>query len=151
MDFYTQNGRVRPIRLCEATRKFAHDSLGRKYGLDTLKVKAVCLDDVENFTELSKIEQYDIAIKKIAMESPIRICEGEQLSGAAALGMAIHHMIPATYSGKSICQSVSHLTVDFEMVLKYGVNSIKRDAEVSYKKYRGTEKEAFAKSCLNCL
>jgi len=43
------------------------------------------------------------------------------------------------------------LTVDFETVLKCGVNTIKRKAEASYKKYKGTEKEAFAKSCLNCL
>ena len=83
---------------------------------------------------------------KIAEEAPIRICEGERLSGAATLGMAIRHYIPATHGGKSICSSISHLTVDFETVLKCGVNSIKRNAEASYKIYKGTEKESFAES-----
>ena len=151
MKFYTQNGGKRPIRLSEPTRKFAYDSLNRKYGLDTLKVEAISLDNIHDFESLATIEKYDLAIVKIAEEAPIRICEGERISGAATLGMAIHHLIPATYGGKSIGGSISHLTVDFETVLKYGVNSIKRNAKISYEKYRGTEKEAFAKSCLNCL
>ena len=151
MNFYTQNGGKRPIRLSEPTRKFAYESLNRKYGLDTLKAEAIPLDNIDDFESLSTIEKYDLAIKKIAEEAPIRICEGEKISGAATLGMAIHHLIPATRDGKSIFGSISHLTVDFETVLKFGVNSIKRKAEVSYENYKGTEKEAFAKSCLNCL
>lgn len=151
MIFYTQNGGKRPIRLSDKTREFAYESLNRKYGLDTLKVEAIPLDNINDFESLSAIEKYDLAILKIAEEAPIRICEGEKISGAATLGMAIHHCIPATFGGKSICGSISHLTVDFETVLKYGVNSIKKNAEVSYEKYRGTEKEDFVKSCLNCL
>lgn len=151
MKFYTQNGGKRPVRLSEPTRIFAYESLNRKYGLDTLQVEAIPLDNIDDFESLSGIEKYDLAIKKIAEESPIRICEVEKISGAATLGMAIHHLIPATLGKKPIFGSISHLTVDFETVLKYGVNSIKRNAKVSYEKYRGTEKEAFAKSCLNCL
>ena len=151
MQFYTQNGMNRPVRLSEATRKFANDSLGRKYGIDTLKKDGVSLDSIQGFDTLSHIEKYDRAIKTIAAESPIRICEGEKLSGAATLGMAICHEVPAAYNGKSICSSVSHLTVDFETVLKKGIKHIRANAENAYKKYRGTEKEAFAISCLNCL
>ena len=151
MDFYTQNGRVRPVRLSEKTRKFAYDSLNKKYGLDTLKIMSTELDDIDDYESLSAIEKYDIAIKTIAEKSPIRICDGEKISGAATLGAAIKHLIPATYKGKNVCDSVSHLTLDFESVLKYGVNSIREKAEFSYKKYFGTEKEAFSKSCLNCL
>ena len=151
MNFYTQNGNKRPVRLSEATRKFAHDSLARKYGLDTLKTDSISLDHIENFSVLSALEQYDVAIQAIAANAPIRICEGEKISGAATLGMAIHHRIPATHGEKSLCSSISHLTVDFETVLTCGVNAIKRKAEASYKSYKGTEKEAFAKSCLNAL
>ena len=151
MKFYAQNGGERPIRLSEATRAFAHDSLNRKYGLDTLKTNAISLDDIANFSELSKTERYDIAIRRIAEEAPIRLCEGERLSGAATLGMAIHHLIPATYAGKSVCPSISHLTVNFEDVLKNGVNGIRVRAEEAFAKYAGTEKEPFSKSVLNCL
>ena len=151
MKFYTQNGGKRPIRLSEQTRKFAYESLGRKYGLDTLKTDSISLDNIENFSVLSSLEKYNIAILKIAEETPIRICEGEKISGAATLGLAIKHIVPATYNGTPVCSSISHLTVDFETVLKEGVNSIKIKAEEAYEKYRTTKKEAFSKSCLNCI
>ena len=151
MEFYTQNKLTRPIRLSEATRRFAYDSLGHKYGLETLDVMAVELDGIENFASLSHVERYDTAIRQIAEFSPIRICEGERLSGAATLGQAILHAVPATYGGKPVYNSISHLTVDFETVLKEGVNGIKARAEASYKKYEGSEKEAFSRSCLNCI
>lgn len=151
MEFYTQNGNTRPIRLSEATRKFAYESLGRKYGKDTLKTNAVRLDRIQKFDTLSQIEQYDVAVKTIAIESPIRICDGEKLSGAATLGMAICHTVPATYHGTALFSSVSHLTVDFETVLKEGIHAIEAKAEAAYKTYKGTAKEAFSESCLNCL
>ena len=151
MNFYTQNGGKRPIRLSEPTRNFAYESLNRKYGLDTLKVEAIPLDNIDDFESLSNIEKYDLAIKKIAEEAPIRICEGEKISGAATLGRAIHHLIPVTYNGTHLFRSTSHLTVDFETVLKEGVNAIKAKAEVALAQYKGTEKEVFSQSCISCL
>ncbi len=151
MEFYTQNGMRRPIRLSEDTRKFAYDSLNRKYGLDTLKVMSISLDEIENYDLLSDIEKYDIAVKEVAFTSPIRICEGEKLSGAASFGFGIWGRVPATYKDKYLFPGIDHLTVDFKSVLKYGVNSIKEKCEESYRKYKNTEKEAFLKSCLNCI
>ncbi len=151
MQFYTQNSRVRPIRLSEETRRFAYDSLNKRYGLETLKTMGVSLDGVEGFNALPNIEKHDIAIRKIAEEAPIRVCEGERISGAATLGLALYHRIPATYDGKWFFQSVSHLTVDFETVLKKGVNFIKKKAEAAYEKHKGTERAPFAKSCLHAL
>ena len=151
MNFYTQNGNKRPVRLSEATRKFAHDSLARKYGLDTLKTDSISLDHIENFSVLSALEQYDVAIQAIAANAPIRICEGELISGAATLGRALWCDVPALREGKAPFHSVSHLTVDFETVLQYGINHIRSTAEISLDKHFGTEREAFSQSCLNCL
>ena len=151
MEFYTQNGRKRPVRLSEATRKFAFDSLNRKYGLDTLKTMSVSLDDVDNYESLTELEKYNHAIMRIAKEAPVRICEGERVSGAATLGWAIHHKVPATYRDTPLCRSQSHVTVDFETVLKKGVNSIKREAEAAYLKYKNTDREPFVASCLVSL
>ena len=151
MEFYTQNGMKRPIRLSESTRKFAHDSLARKYGLDTLRVDSVSVDDIENFNKLSELARYDAAIKRIASESPVRICPDEKISGAATLGMAVRHYIPATYNGKSVSYGMSHLTADFETVVKCGVNYVKDKALKAYSEYKGTESEEFIKSCLNCI
>ena len=151
MEFYAQNNTKRPVRLSEATRRFAYDSLNRKYGLDTLRTMGVSLDDVANINTLHQIEKQDLAILRIAEQAPIRICEGERISGAATLGLAIRHVIPATYEGTHLLGSVSHLTVDFETVLKEGINGIKARAEAAYKNYKGTQKEAFSQSCLTCL
>ncbi|MBR4420803.1 MAG: hypothetical protein IKT32_07955 [Clostridia bacterium] len=151
MDFYTQNGLTRPVRLSNKTRKFAYDSLAHKYGKDTLKTDTVSLDHIQGFDNLSDIEKHDIAIQTIATDSPIRICDGEALSGAATLGRAILHQIPASYKEKTLWVSISHLTINFESVLKEGVNAIEAKAKAAYKKYKNTDKEAFCKSCLNCI
>lgn len=152
MEFYTQNGNRRPVRLSEETRRFAYDSLNRKYGLDTLKTMSICLDDVENLNELPAIKKYDLTIMRIAEEAPVRICDGEKISGAATLGLAIKHLVPASYQGTPVfSSSISHLTLDFETVLKKGVYSIKEQAMAAYQKYKGSEKEEFAESCLTCI
>ncbi|MBQ8439559.1 MAG: hypothetical protein IJX19_02750, partial [Clostridia bacterium] len=131
MEFYTPNGLKRPVRLCETTRRFAYESLNHKYGLDTRKTMAIALDDIDEsvFSSLTKLEKYDISIERIVKEAPLRICDGERLSGAATLGDGIHHRVPTTYGGKKVFNSVSHLTVDFETVLKRGFNGIRKDAE----------------------
>ena len=141
----------RPIRLCESTRQFAGESLAYKYGTDTKKVMAVELDGEEGFETLSATGKYDLAIRRIAEQSPLRICDGEKISGAATLGLAISHRIPATYKGTPVYPSVSHLTVDFETVLTRGINGIRKDAESALSLYKGTEKEEFILSCLSCL
>ena len=139
------------MRLSESTRAFAHESLGHRYGLETMSTMSVTLDDIEGFDKLSPIEKYDAAIRRIAECAPIRICEGERISGAATLGWAIKHAVPATYKGTPVCPSISHLTVDFETVLREGIGGIKERAEAAYKKHSGTEREPFARSCLNCI
>lgn len=151
MEFYTPKGLERPVRLAEATRRFAYDSLHHKYGLDTKKTPAVALDDIADFEQLSHIARYDAAIRRIAEQAPLRIVEGERVSGAATLGRAINHVVPATYKGEIVCGSVSHLTLDFETVLKKGVNAIRAEAEAALARHTGTKHEAFARSCLSCL
>lgn len=151
MEFYSQNEKKRPKRLTEKTRRFARDSLDGKYGREALKTPFVTLDGILGFESLTPTERYDLAVQKIAEEAPIRVCDGERISGAATLGLATKHYVPATYGGNSISLSVSHLTVDFERVLKEGINGLQRRAQEAYGRYKGTEKEAFSKSCLNCI
>lgn len=153
MEFYTPKGLKRPIRLCESTRKFAYESLNHKYGLDTRKTMAIALDDIDEaaFSSMTKLEKYDLSIERIVKEAPLRICESERLSGAATLGNGIHHRVPTTYGGKSVINSVSHLTVDFETVLKRGTKGIRKDAEESLVRYAGTDREPFLRSCIHCL
>ena len=150
MRFPSANGIERPIRLSEATRRFALDSLGHKYGLLTRSNLGVDLT-TEKIANLTDLEKYDLAIKKIALEAPIRICPGELVSGAATLGAAIDHKVTAFCDGKHLFWSISHLTVDFETVVRKGVGYIEEQAKSAFLKYQGTEREAFCKSALNCL
>lgn len=150
MEFFATNGK-RPIRLSEQTRQFAFDSLQRRYGKETRATDAVAVDDYPAFESLSYLEKYDVAITYIAERAPIRICDGEKISGAATLGRAIDHGVPATYQGEGFVASVSHLTLNFEKVLRHGVNAIEQEVDASLDRYRGTEKEPFLRSCKRCL
>lgn len=151
MEFYTSAPMKRPQRLCEDTRRFAWESLDHKYGLDTRKTPAVTLDHIENFNMMSNLEKYDTAIREIVEKAPIRICDGEKISGAATLGNAIDHVIPVTYKEEQVFYSVSHLTLDFPMVLKYGFRHIREKVLSSLETYRGTDREPFLNSCISCL
>lgn len=150
MEFYSAFSK-RPIRLSDKTRKFAYDSLNYKYGLDTKKLGSVVMDDIEGFDSLSDIEKYDLIIKRIACESPIRICDGEKVSGAATLGLAISHVVPATFNGNPVFSSISHLTVDFETVLKRGINSITEDILSSLEKCTDDDGRIFLNSALHSI
>lgn len=151
MQFFGVNGIKRPTRLCPETRQFAADSLNRKYGRLTKKTPAVAMDDVADFESLSMLQRHDLAIARIVREAPLRICAGERVSGAATLGLAIEHRIPATYKGKPFFYSISHLTVDFETVLRRGTNAIRADVERAMGADPQSPRTPFWKSCLNTL
>jgi len=151
MEFSAHNGFKRPVRLSEATRRFAYDSLHSKYGRDTMRTQAVSLDDITDFETMTALQQYDAAIARIAREAPIRICEHEKISGAATLGLAIKHRVPAIRKADPTMSSVSHLTIDFETVVRYGLDSIRDSVEKNFQKYIGTRQEPFLQSCRNCL
>lgn len=56
MEFYTSFCEKRPIRLCEATRKFAYESLyEHRYGLETRASYAFSIDGAEDFEDLTDI------------------------------------------------------------------------------------------------
>ncbi len=151
MEFYTSSSLKRPIRLSEKTREFAYESLNHKYGLDTLKTPSVSLNHIDNYEKMSSLEKYNAAIYEIATNAPIRICENELVSGAATLGNAIRHLIPAVYKDVNPMVSISHLTVDFFEVLEIGMTGIKEKAEKSLKSHTDESKKEFIKSCIHCI
>ena len=142
MEFYSAFGN-RPVRLSDATRKFAYDSLHCRYGRETAANPMVSLDHLDGFSELTDLQKYDLAIREICTHAPIRICEGEMLSGSATLGEAIRHRVPASFGGGSVFYAVSHLTTDFETVVKCGVDGIRSDVLASLEHHKGTDREPF--------
>ncbi len=152
MTFYTVSKDPRPIRLSESTRNFAYTYLEHHFGgQEAMKTPAVTLDHIEEIASMSPLERYDIAIREIAEKAPIRLFHGERISGCASLGLAISHLVPATVGGTSLHSSISHLTVDFETVLRRGFDGIRADAERAFETHKGTEREPFARSCLSAL
>ncbi len=150
MDFFTINGE-RPIRSSEQTRQFAFDSLNHKYGKQVLETPHVVMDEVEGYEQMDWLQRYDAAIDRIVHLAPVRICDGEKLSGSATLGDAINHVVPAVFRGEALCSSISHLTIDFETVLKIGVDGIEKNALAALEVHRGTEREPFLRSCLHTI
>ncbi len=152
MTFYTASKNPRPIRLPETTRQFAYESLEEhRWGLDTMATPAIPLDDIAGIADMTLLARQDVAIHEIAAKAPIRLCPDERIAGAATLGLGISHVIPATLGGQPLHSSISHLTADFETVLRRGLNGIRADAEQAYETHKGTDREPFAKSCLAAL
>ena len=158
MEFFTVSKEKRPVRLSDATRRFAYESLyDHRYGLDTRRVMSVPLDDIDGISELSDLKKYNAAIRRIAESAPIRICDGELISGAATLGLAISHVVPATIADRPVFGSVSHLTLDFESVLRKGVVGLYDKIEKSMSEIifnsdlYSTRRLKFLASCKSCL
>ena len=153
MEFYTSSNIKRPIRLSGKTRQFAYESLNHKYGVDTLKTPNVSLNHIKNYESMSALEKYNAAIYEIVTKAPVRICENELLSGAATLGDAILHQIPAVYRDeqRGYYTGVSHLTVDFFEVLEIGMNGVREKAEKSLVTHNDPSKREFIESCIHCI
>ncbi len=151
MEFLSSSGGVRPVWLSDETRRFAWDSLNHRYGLETMNTECVEMDGVEGLETLSPVKKYDAAIRKIALEAPVRICENERVSGAATLGAAIRHVVPASFGGRYPFDSVSHLTIDFSTVLREGINGIAWRVGKALKRCIEPEKREFLESCTSCI
>ena len=113
----------RPIRLSDATRLFAYESLDAKYGRALRSTPHIDLDETPGAASMSRRELYDLAIRRIAAEAPVRFADGELLCGSATLFDAVRHVVPAVHNGEPLCASVSHLTVAFDVVLRDGTDA----------------------------
>ncbi len=121
--FYTASKTPRPVRLPETIRQWAWDSLHGMYGDEAMKQKTVSLCDIENIESMSPEDRYDIAIRRIAEKAPIRVCEYEKVSGSATLGLAVRHCTPVYWGGDGRMGGQSHLTVDFEETIRFGLDA----------------------------
>ena len=153
MEFYTSSNHKRPVRLCQETRKFAYESLNHKYGLDTDKVAHIDINHIKNYKSLSPLERYNLGVYEIVTKAPVRICDGELLSGSATLSDAKAHMFPVMHNDvqNSWFTGVSHFTADFFEVLEIGMDGIRKKAEQSLSRHTEAKKAAFIKSCLYCI
>lgn len=154
MEFYTSSKYKRPIRLSEETRRFAYDSLNHKYGLDTDKTPNVDVSHIENYKNLSPLERYNLGVYEIVTKAPLRICDGELISGAATLSDAKDHLFPAAHKDiqRNYLSGVSHFTANFFEVLEIGMEGIRKKAEKSLAAHSADpKKKEFIESCIHCI
>lgn len=151
MEFPTASATKRPVRLPARVRKWAWESMQGKYGEEAMQTPYVTITK-EGFEKLTDYEKYDYMIDLIVNKAPIRVCEEELVSGAATLGYAVKHIIPAFYNGNAVYSSVSHLTLDFHTTLTKGVDSyeaiiLKQLQDASFDE----SQKIFFKSLLNVI
>lgn len=152
MEFYTAGKTPRPVRLNDDIRMWAWESQHGKYGDEAMANYAVAMDDIPGYGDLPPIVKQDMAIRRIAERAPLRICPGEKVSGAATLGLAIHHAIPITYMGKPVLAGVSHHTPNFTRVIREGMDSYAAQLEKRLKCDTLTENgRIFIKSLINVV
>ena len=111
----------RPVRLSEATRRFAMESLQGKYGSQTMSVPFVEVGSIAGWDGMCEHDRYAAALDLLVRACPLRICEGEMVCGAATLGAAVRHQVPFARAGQIFWPSVSHLTVDFGILVREGI------------------------------
>jgi len=152
MEFYTAFSEKRPVRLKEGIRRWAWESLHGRYGDEAVKAFAVSMDDIEGYREMNPLVQQDLAIRRIAERAPVRICGEEKISGAATLGLAIRHRIPALLDGKDFFRSVSHHTPDYRRAMKEGMNAYENEIrERLNSETLNEEQKGFLDSLLNVI
>ncbi len=135
--FYSPIKEGRPIRCSEQTRRFAKTSLDGTYGREALTHMFASLP--ASVGTMDARSQYDAAILAIAEQAPLRLVEGSYFCGSATFGAAIQHVVPASLDGVNpICGSISHLTCNFEKVVKEGLDAT-RDRILAKQKEEGLD------------
>ncbi len=151
MEFFTSSDSKRPVRLPAKIRRWADESMRGKYGEEAMKTPYIEIEN-EHFNEYDDLDKYDFMITEIAKKAPLRVCEEELISGSATLGAAIGHVIPAYFKGEKIFSSVSHLTIDYETALRFGIDSYEQQiAERLEDKTLSNRQTRFLKSLLNVI
>ncbi|MCQ2433539.1 MAG: pyruvate formate lyase family protein, partial [Clostridia bacterium] len=134
--FFSPMKEGRPVRLSQSTRVFAKESLAGTYGKEALnhKYALITLPEGTDPASITDRQKYDLAITAIAEQAPIRLMDGELISGSASLGGAIFHEVPATLDGEhAVCGSISHLTTNFYRVVSEGMDSFRARIEAKQK------------------
>lgn len=152
MIFATASDTPRPIRLSEALREWAYESLHGRYGDEAKSTPCVTLEHINDFEKLSDIKRYDLAVREIAEKAPVRLQEHEMLCGSATLGDAIEHQVPARFKDKTVFRSISHLTIGYERMLTEGMESYTKEIAARLEDPGLTEKQiSFLHSLQNVI
>ena len=124
-------------RLSDFTRAFCELSMTGKYGQDLASSFCAIVQDPD-FSGKDLVGQYNACVKAIVEQAPIRLIDGELLSGSATFDLARNHKVPAALPGaprEPLFHSKSHLTPHYQKILKRGVRGLEQEIAASRKKF----------------
>lgn len=150
MKFYTSSKTPRPVRLSKETRAWAWESMHGKYGDEAMECLRVELPQTKETEGLSDRRLFSLFLREIAEKAPIRICPYENISGAATLGEAVFHMVPALCGDRCVA-SVSHVTVGYERTLKEGMNSYEAQIKTELANTEDDDEKDYLQSLLDAI
>ena len=127
-------------RLSDFTRNFAAHSLDGQYGR-ALANDYCALIQREGYYDLSLAGRYNRCLKAIVEQAPIRLIDGELLSGSATFDLARNHKVPAAFSDDPdrtpLIHSKSHLTPHYQKIIKRGVRGLEEEIAKSRIRFGG--------------
>ncbi len=127
-------------RLSDFTRAFCEKSLAGEYGR-ALANDYCALVDPEGYYDLTPAGRYNRCLKAIVEQAPIRLIDGELLSGSATFDLARSHKVPAAFVNDpdrvGLIHSKSHLTPHYQKIIKRGVRGLEEEISKSRARYGG--------------
>jgi len=127
-------------RLSDFTREFCKRSLDGEYGR-ALAGDFCALVDPEGYYDLTLAGRYNRCLKVIVEQAPIRLIDGELLSGSATFDLARNHKVPAAFANDpdriALIHSKSHLTPHYQKILKRGVRGLEEEISESRVRHGG--------------
>ena len=129
-----------PRRLTEQTHILCDRALSGEFGKALADSYCAVVSDPA-YPTMSMAQRYNACIKAIVEQAPIRLIDGELLSGSATFDLSRSHKVPAAWKDtptKHIFNSKSHLTPHYQKVLKKGIRGLEEEIAASRKKYDGS-------------
>lgn len=141
-------------RLSDKTREMAYEALLGKWGKQLVPTPLVMTEDEEKMYPEMCDMVYALGVKHIAEEGPIRITPDELIVGATTLKEGPWHQVPVRWrNGDILTDSISHVTLGFDKVIKIGYKGLRAHVEDRLSR-SGDLKEKqieFLKACLVTL
>ena len=127
-------------RLSDFTREFCERSLDGQYGR-ALAQDYCALVDPAGYHQLPPAKRYNRCLQAIVGQAPIRLIDGELLSGSATFDLARNHKVPAALRGdpnrEPLFHSKSHLTPHYQKILKRGIRGLEEEIAASRIRFGG--------------
>ena len=87
---------VAPRRLSEQTHILCRRALSGEFGKALANSLCAVITDPA-YPSMTRVAKYNAGIKAIVEQSPIRLIDGELLSGSATFDMSRSHSVPAAW------------------------------------------------------